>query len=585
MSYTLKILRDYPLGFWALDETSGSSAADISGAGNNGTYVGAPATNILPLIPGGISGTKITNTASIIIPITKNYYGATTLAGAGTKYTSDNDFTIEVWISPSITTTNQTVIFADYANNIGLYYENGDIVFKVSATEIARYALYYSKKSLHIVGVYGISGISLYIDGILSDSKILASDFKFTNSLLSLSIGPTSDIADSFIVDAPAIYRYGLSAAIIRKHYFDGSLYINAAQIAYPENGTLFSCNDANTRAQFEYSYPVNKSWAELTDSNTYYDSDKRHIAFYKTETAEPKESIINDFFLIPTEIGLISSKVEWRNDLGITVESSVDEVTYVACTNGQAVPQYSKDEFDGTGKLYIRITMITSDASKYLPKLSFFQISFYTNKDLYADNYGDRLYSTSEYDLGSLNYSPLSMNATNGIRAKSGYGFNIDTISSIKSVEILFTPSTTGANTLFYAALSGSYAETKYAWDGTGVVSMTNVAKIYVNGVDKTSQTNISNFLTAGELHHIVIVFTAPCSTALQFNYLTSGGPDNLYNNIVIYSSDLTQAISSEHYGLYIGRPSLIIAEPSVSLTESALNYYDNDWIVIQSV
>ncbi len=63
MSYQLKVIKDYPIGFWPLDESSGSTAADISGCGNNGTYVGSPAANMLPLVPGGISGTRITNTA------------------------------------------------------------------------------------------------------------------------------------------------------------------------------------------------------------------------------------------------------------------------------------------------------------------------------------------------------------------------------------------------------------------------------------------------------------------------------------------------------------------------------------------
>ena len=52
MSYQLKVIQDYPIGFWPLDETSGTTATDISGCGNNGTYTGSLTTNLLPLIPG-----------------------------------------------------------------------------------------------------------------------------------------------------------------------------------------------------------------------------------------------------------------------------------------------------------------------------------------------------------------------------------------------------------------------------------------------------------------------------------------------------------------------------------------------------
>jgi hypothetical protein len=51
MSYQLKVIKDYPIGFWPLDETSDTTAADSSGCGNNGTYVSSPASNMLPLIP------------------------------------------------------------------------------------------------------------------------------------------------------------------------------------------------------------------------------------------------------------------------------------------------------------------------------------------------------------------------------------------------------------------------------------------------------------------------------------------------------------------------------------------------------
>ena len=123
MTYQLKVIKDYPIGFWPLDESSGTTASDISGCGNNATYVGSPASNILPLVSGGVSGTKITNTAYITVPVTKDYYGATVGAGFATSYTSDNDFTMEAWVSPSIQTVNQTTIFADSADNIGLFWE------------------------------------------------------------------------------------------------------------------------------------------------------------------------------------------------------------------------------------------------------------------------------------------------------------------------------------------------------------------------------------------------------------------------------------------------------------------------------
>jgi hypothetical protein len=583
MSYQLKVIKDYPIGFWPLDESSGTTAADISGCGNNATYVGSPTTNILPLVSGGLSGTRITNTAYITVPVTKDYYGANVGAGFATKYTLDNDFTIEAWIYPSIESTNVVRLFADTTNNIGLFWDRGNIVFKVSADEWVISAIPYSKKTLYVAGKYTGKSIDLYIDGISVASKSLTS-FKFTNTTLALQIGPTTTSGDEFTVDAPAVYRYALSDKAIVRHYINGNITSPAIQVAYPDEGVLYSGSDANLRPSFDYSYPVNKPWTDWLDDNTYYDLVNKEIGFYETETAEAKTFIIEDFITIPSELNLVTSKIEWRNDLGITVESSLDGTvgSYVPCVNGQPVPQYTKDSFSTTGKLYIKITMSTSDASKYLPKLSFFCIAFYSNKDIYADNYGDRINSSTEYYLGSLNYPILSRNYTNGIRAKNAAGFNINTLSSIKSVEMFFTPLTLAANTLFYASTPSA---TRLAWNGSGVVSKANIAKIYVNNVDVTNQTNISSYLVAEEPHHIVIVFTTPVTGALKLNYETSGGPSNLYKNITTYEKELTAGIVETHFELYTGRAVSSVTEPAIDLTESDIIAYNNDWIVLQSV
>jgi hypothetical protein len=581
MTYQLKVIKDYPIGFWPLDESSGTTASDISGCGNSATYVGSPAANMLPIIPGGGSGTKITNTAYVTVPTSKDFYGSSVSNGLGNKYSSDNDFTLELWISPSIQSSNVTTLFADTADGIGLYWEKGDVVFKVSATEQIRWAVTYSKKAMHIVGVYSVSSISLYIDGTQVAVKSLDPAFKFTNTAFDLQIGPTSDASDSFVVDAPAVYRYGLNSASITRHYNDANYYIQPIHVVNPEEGVLFSCSDRTNKIDFDYTYGVDTTWDSLIDSNTYYDDKGKYISFIPTTTTESKSFVINDFLFVPMESGLTNSKIEWRNELGVVVETSVDGTNYSACVNGESIPQYKKGAFDTSGLLYIRITMSTTDASKFLPRLSYFSIRFYSQSRIYADNFNSYIESNNQFAVGSLNYSPLVRHYNNGIRPNSTYGFNINTELNINTVEMFFTPKTTGANTLFFDPTTS----TKYAWDGSGTVSKASISKLYVNGVDKTSQTNISNFLVAGEPHHIVLVFSSAVTGTLQFNYQTSGGPDNLYNNIAIYNRTLTQTDVSTHFDLYCGRPTSTTTDPAIDLTELAPEYYDNDWIVLQSI
>jgi hypothetical protein len=581
MTYQLKVIKDYPIGFWPLDESSGTTAADISGCGNNATYVGSPIANMLPIIPGGGSGTKITNTAYITVPTSKDFYGSTVSNGLGNKYSSDNDFTLELWVSPSIQSSTLTTLFADTTDKIGLYWEKGDIVFKVTDTEQIRWAVTYSKKAMHLVGIYSVNSISLYIDGTQVATKTIDPNFKFANTSLDLQIGPTSDAGDSFVVDAPAVYRYGLNAASINRHYNDANYYIQPIHVVTPEEGVLFSCSDRTNKIDFSYTYGVDATWDSFIDSNTYYDDKGKYIGFIPTATSEAKSFIIEDFLFVPMESGFVDSKIEWRNELGVIVETSVDGTNYSTCVNGESIPQYKKGSFGTSGLLYIKITMATTDASKFLPRLSYFSIRFYSQTRFYADNFNSYIESNNQFAIGSLNYSPLLRHYNNGIRPNSGYGFNINTGLNINTVEMFFTPKTTGANTLFYDPTTS----TKYAWNGSGAVSKASISKVYVNGVDKTSQTNISNFLVAGEPHHIVLVFTAAVTGDLQFNYETSGGPDNLYNNIAIYNRTLTQADVSSHFDLYCGRPTSTIIDPVIDLTELSPIYYDNDWVVIQSV
>jgi hypothetical protein len=388
-------------------------------------------------------------------------------------------------------------------------------------------------------------------------------------------------LSDYFIVDAPAVYRYGLNSAKIIKHYNDVNYYIRPIHVVNPEEGVLFSCSDITNKISFDYIYGIDAQWDGFIDSNTYYDNRGKYISFIPTDSSQSKSFVINDFLFIPTESGLINSKIEWRNEYGITVETSVDGSTYLPCINGESIPQYKKGAFNTSGLLYIRITMSTTDASKFLPRLSYFSIRFYSQSLIYADNHNSYIESDNQFAVGSLNYSPILRHYNNGIRPNSGYGFKMNTGLNINTIEMFFTPKTTGANTLFYDPTTS----TKYAWNGSGTVSKASISAFYVNGVDKTSQTNISNFLVAGEPHHIILVLSAPVTGNLQFNYQTTGGPDNLYNNIAIYNRSLTQADVTTHFNLYCGRPATVVTDPVIDLTELSPVYYDNDWIVLQSI
>jgi hypothetical protein len=285
---------------------------------------------------------------------------------------------------------------------------------------------------------------------------------------------------------------------------------------------------------------------------------------------------------MVPLQLPISSSKIEWRGNNGISVEVSSDGITYSPCVNGAAVPGYTKESATTPGPLYIKITMSTSDASKYLPKLSLFRIRFYANKDVYADNYGFKITSNKEYSLGSFNFPILSRHLTNGLKTSSTGGFKIPVDEAVRSIEMFLTPSALSATTLVSTVANGSYAASNLSWNGSGTISKTNISKIYINGVDKTAQTNISNLLNVDNMSHIVLVFSNPVSGDISFN---SSGPSNLYNCLAIYQTELALSKALSHFNLYIERPGVRSEDTSLTITESAPQYYNNDWVVFSTI
>ena len=492
---------------------------------------------------------------------------------------------MEIWFYPKITTTNKTDIFVDQTSNVGLFYEKGNLSFEID-DYIINYTIPYIKKSHHIVAVYSVNNISLYVDGMIVGSKQVTSYPALTNTGSEFQIGPTANSSDSFIVDAPAIYRYGLKSDTVYSHYIYGQP-MNIFQVATPEEGSIFTLSDQNLRKPFSYSYPFSKSLSNFVNEDIVYNEIDQSISIIPTSTSVSKTVEFTDFIIVPTNIGLAFSRIEWSGENGISVETSVDGTTYVSCVNGQNIPQYENGDFDETGNIYIKFTLSTSDASKYVPKLSYLNISFYPNMTLSADNFGDTIvFAEKEYFLGNKNYNILSRDYRNGLRCQVNSGFTLNTDTLIKTIEFFYTPETLGDSGLVSSLADTTYAASNYSWRNSGTISKTNVSAIYINGVDKTSETNVSNVFKVGELHHVVIVYTEYVSDDIKFNYSLYGAVDALYKNIAIYPSAFTSEIALNHYNLYIEKAISVVDGNStaITVTEETPLVYNNDWIVLQS-
>ena len=622
MSYKNIVLADYPLSYHPLDDLttgdvpdfndllaqfdtyqdvldfypsyanmSGSIAYDYSGCNNIGTYSGAPETNILPIVPGNSMATKITDSIFITYSIEYDYAGKQYGDHFATKYSSDADFTLECWIYPKIISGTETTIFGDSTNNIGLFYDQGNIVFKLD-TQTLTHTLSNIDEVIHVVAVYAVTAAYIYINGEIVGSLSL-SDFAFTNDQCNLKSGPT-DISDYFLINSAATYRYALSANQINTHYEEAKG-LDPIQIVAPNNGEVFSIHDNSPSLVYKYSYPGNKSWDYFTTNELYYDQSKNTLAIKYDSAADAKTIVLDDYITLPVSTEMDSSKIEWNASSGVSISTSLDGTTYTQCTNGDSIPGYDLNSFDSSRQLYIRVTMDTTDSSKYLPRIEDLIIAFYNNQILYAENSSSYIstlendVSISDYNISFCNdYSEILWRKNkNGISTVQDSGFHITTTNSINSIQFFYTPNSLNDSGLISTTATNGYSASTYLWHNSGAISKTNISAIYVNGVNKTSETNVSNVFKENDLHHVLIVFGSSVSGEIKFNHSLYGSIPALFQNIALYPDSFSSDEAANLYNLYIYKDYDIYNASqslSINMTENSVNYYNNDWLVIQT-
>lgn len=584
MSYNFIVLKDDPIGFWDLSETSGTVAYDSSGCQNDSSYVftspsyHASRIQKLPIAIGSDHSSLINSDGYIELSLLKDYYGENTKGSIGDKYSSDNDFTLECWFYPN-TLSAETPIFADTDSSVGLFWDNGTIFFKAGSVTL-QYTLSHYKMAMHIVATYTPQTISLYVNG-MPVSKQYVNQNVFTNDELNLSIGPVAS-GDSFIIDSPAVYRYALDHPKIINHYL-ASESISPYQIVNPDKGVLFNLNDANLFVAHKYEIPRQKSLSNYADSSIYYDINNDYIALISTLDPTPQTFVIEDFIRIPTGIDIVSSKIEWIGDNGISVQTKIDGGEYEDCINGYPIPQVRiGDNVNDSSVLYFKITIDSSDCSKYVPILRSIGFYFYTDKTIYAQNSGDYisvLPSSSDswdYALSSRSYSQ-TRRCLDGLTTFDDNGFKLNTAKNIKTIEMFYSPTDAGAGSI--VSQSGSL---NFSWNISGSISKTNIANVYINGEDKTSMTNIWDGLSLNVPNHIVFVLSSAVTAEILFN---ENSKQATYQYLAIYEDALSEETSLNHYYLYTNRAYSVPNTLSINVTENDFSVYDLDWDFIQSL
>ena len=580
MSYKNTVLNDFPNSFYLLDEVqsgsfedyiellsqfatyqalldsgltyagiNGMPVYDYSGNLNNGFASSASSKQLMPIISGGIRGTEVTS-------ITEVYYEP---KGIATKYYKDNSFSIEVWCALPANNVSATIV-GDPLIDTGIFYENGNIVFKVGTNKVEHTVS--NAQAIHVVGIFQSNLLSLYVNGSLVDTESLTS-YQFSNELSSFKSGPCTG---RLVIDSVAFYRYALSGTQILNHYNEGTKEVNVSQIVSIDGGYLFSMNTESIQRRFSYTYPVSKLWGELDISAEYLSSDQSYV--YIPESTGAKSFSFTDHFIVPDYLGITTSQIHWENDVkGILVEASIDNLTWQTCVNGSPLPYFNKNDNQISDIIYLRVTLSSDDSSRYLPVLNSLDIAFYNSKNFYSDNSGYYVSSSYDYALPKVNSKTLSYNKNNGLIMYDGHGFSLNGIPSVNSVELIFTPQ-------YDQNVLVSGASQIYEWTLSGAITNTGISSIYVNGINRTSETNVWDFMTVNTPHHIVINFTT-AATSIKFNQNqndSKSGLGHMYNNVAIYENALSVNSILNHHLLYTGNTINLISDTSFSISESSL-------------
>ena len=580
MSYKNTVLNDFPNSFYLLDEVesglledytellsqfatyqalkdsglvysqlTGISVYDYSGSLNNGSASSTSLRQIMPLVTGGIRGTEM-------LPTTEITYSP---KGIANKNYKDNTFSIEAWVVPPAYNATATIV-GDTNIDTGIFYENGNIMFQVGSSK-AEYTVSNSE-AIHVVGIFQSNLLSLYVNGLLVDTASL-DNFKFSNDITTFKSGPSTA---KFVIDSVGFYRYALSSSQILNHYNEGTKEVNISQIVSIDNGYLFSMNTESIQRKFSYSYPVSKMWGELNVNGQYLSSDQSYV--YIPEAVGAKSFSFTDHLIVPNYLGITSSQIHWQNDVkGILVEASIDNSVWETCVNGSPLPFFNKNDNQISDILYLRITLSSDDATRYLPILKSLDIGFYSSKKFYSDNSGYSISSDYDYSLPKVNSKTLSYNKNNGLVMYDGHGFSLNNVPPVKTVEVIFTPQYDD-NVL----VSGSASN--YEWNNAGVITKSGISSIYVNGINRTSAVNVWDFFAVNTPHHIIIEFTS-LNSSIKFNQNqndSKSGSGHMYNNLAVYEDALTLSSKLNHYLLYTGNIVNQINDTAFGIEESAL-------------
>lgn len=224
-TYKNAVLADTPKGYWRLGETSGTSAADTSGANNNGTYTGSPTLGVGGVIAGD------TNTAATFVGTTQ-YVAAT----PSNPSSMSAPYTVEAWVKPNTAANGTTLgIFGTRfggAQSFDMKLMNGNKIHGDIGTGSAWLTTaadanftYAAGVPIHIAYSVTTTDYTIYANGVQVATGTFSGTPLLYNSTHTIRIGNSAS-TEGFngTIDEVAVYPDALSHDRVKAHYLASTL-------------------------------------------------------------------------------------------------------------------------------------------------------------------------------------------------------------------------------------------------------------------------------------------------------------------------------------------------------------------------
>jgi hypothetical protein len=220
MSYVSEVLADSPLAYWRLGEASGTTAADASGNGRDGTYLNTPTLGATSLLGTGTdtSMSIASNTGQVMSVTSAAWMDVSSLTiECLVKFSSatdsgNGDAIVSRYNSPNF----NWLIWRNTSGQLALQIRNtSGTVYNISATTTVTVGAIY-----HVVGTFDGSTCKLYVNGTQAASAAVTGTVQTGGGALDVGRYSGSAVTTPGAqIDEVAIYNTALSNTRIEAHY------------------------------------------------------------------------------------------------------------------------------------------------------------------------------------------------------------------------------------------------------------------------------------------------------------------------------------------------------------------------------